>query len=253
MQQLESALRAYSRNGHADPDDEQITDLLPIVRHLVQRAAINLPRHYDLEFLTSAGVLALVEAVRTFDPTRGALLKTYAYAKIRGAILDELRASYLVSGTVRRKVSELTQAYNRLSQNLEHAPSARELARYLNTSEQEVDERFQLSKLLAFMSTEDHETGVPEGGRNLFDVMAGLDGGDDTPLGQIELADRKRLLADAIRDLPERERLVIALHYYEHLMLREIGLVLNVSESRVCQIHTAALLKLRKQLCPLGE
>ena len=253
MQQLETALKAYSRNGHCEPEDEQITDLLPIVRHLVQRAAINLPRHYDVDFLTSAGILALVEAVRTYDPDRGAMLKTYAYAKIRGAILDELRGSYLISGTVRRKVSELTRSYHRLAQDLQQSPTPEQLAEHMNITEKEVHERFQLSKLLSFLSTEDKENSTGESGRDLFGALSGRDADGEGPRALAETAEQRRLLAEALKTLSEKERLVVALHYYEHLMLREIGLVLNVTESRVCQIHTAALLKLQARLKPLAE
>jgi len=247
MQVLEEALKAYQRNGQADPADREIMDLLPLVRHLVQRTAINLPRHYDTEFLGSAGVLALVEAVRTFDPTRGVLLKTYAYAKIRGAILDELRGSYLVSGTVRRKVSELDRAYHTLQKQEGKPPSEKALALHLHTTEESIRERFQMAKLLSFLSIEEGQPGGGDGGQNLFDVMTGLNAGK-TPLGCAQTEEQKQRLAEAIGKLPERERLVIALHYYEHLMLREIGMVLDVTESRVCQIHTAALLRLQRRL-----
>ncbi|MEY4374083.1 MAG: hypothetical protein RL760_249 [Candidatus Eisenbacteria bacterium] len=219
----------------------------PLVRHVVERVAATLPRNVDHEDLYSAGVLGLLDAHAKFDTQKGVKFETYAVWRIKGAVLDQLRALDWASRSMRRKARNLDGVTRKLDQKLGRAASEDEVARELKMSRED------------FYRLLDHVRGAV---LVSLDETRGNDGDDNSTLADhladpnvVDLEARlqddqtRRMLLRTIDQLPEQERLVVALYYYEALTLKEIGRTLNISESRVSQVHTRAMsrLKLRMQ------
>jgi RNA polymerase sigma factor for flagellar operon FliA len=233
----------------ADPAirEKLIFEYLSLVKFVAGRLAIVLPPTVQMEDLVSSGILGLIDAIEKFDPRRDTRFKTYAIMRIRGAILDELRALDWVPRSTRRKARQLEEAYAHLERELGRAASDDEVASRLHISTRafhgllsEVSSACLLS-LDGFVSQLEGDD-TTRMGDNLADPTA------LQPSSKLEGMEVRDILAGSIEALPERERDVIALYYYEELTLREIGALLNVSESRVCQIHTKAILRLRGRL-----
>jgi RNA polymerase sigma factor for flagellar operon FliA len=218
----------------------------PLVRHVVERVATTLPRNVDHEDLYSAGVLGLLDAHAKFDVRKGVKFETYAVWRIKGAVLDQLRALDWVSRSMRRKARALDGVTRRLDQKLGRAASEDELARELKMKRDEFYRLLDhvrgavLVSLDETRSTEDQETTTL--GDHLPDPQAvNLD-------ARLEEEQTRLVLLRTLDMLPEQERLVVALYYYEHLTLKEIGRTLGISESRVSQVHTRAMARLRLRL-----
>lgn len=224
-----------------------IFEYLSLVKYVAGRLAVVLPPTVQMEDLVSSGVLGLIDAIEKFDPRRDTRFKTYAIMRIRGAILDELRSLDWVPRSTRRKARQLEETYAELERELGRAASDEEVSRRLRLTKKafytllaEVSSACLLS-LDGFVSHTDGDDNARMGD-NLADPHA------VEPSSRIEGTEIRELLVRSIEHLPERERDVIALYYYEELTLREIGTLLHVSESRVCQIHTKAILRLRGRL-----
>ena len=218
---------------------------LPHVRYIARRIHDRLPQSVCLEDLVHAGVLGLIDALNKYDPTKNVQLKSYAKFRIRGAILDSLRGLDWSPRDLRRKARLMEDAHRQLKAKYGRAATEPELAKEMGM---ELEEFFiflrdlrglDLSSLQAEASEDGHATGVLAGHAT---------GPEDDPFHICLQGEMKELLAEAIGELPEKERQVLALYYYEELTMKEIGQVLGVGESRVSQIHSAAMVRLRASL-----
>jgi RNA polymerase sigma factor for flagellar operon FliA len=233
------------RSGRDELDRDKLAEeYLPLVRHVANRIAASLPAHVDNDELFQVGSVGLVNASRSFDTERGVAFKTYAFALIRGAILDELRRLDIVPRSTREKIRAMDTAAARLSQDLDRAPVPAEIATAMEVSESTVVDLIRAARTVAMLSLDDGSNS-PEAllVRDILPCPHSLDPGDAA--AKAELID---VVAGKIGELPDTERRVITMYYREGLLLREIGAVLGVTESRVSQIHSRALARLQDML-----
>src|SRR3954466_15523218 len=243
----------YKEAGEREVRDELIVHYSPLVKYVAGRVAVGLPQNVEQSDLVSYGIFGLIDAIDKFDPGRGYKFETYAISRIKGAILDELRSIDWVPRSVRAKARSIERAYSKLENELRRSPEDKEVAGELGMTEQELATVLgQISFVGVVALDELLSAGSERGsGATVGDTIAG--GGHD-PVEAFESEEMRQVLADAINRMPDRERLVLTLYYYEGLTLAEIGHVLGVTESRVCQIHTKAIFQLRSRLSePLPE
>lgn len=242
-----SVQRDWSRYlKEQDPDMRKrlLNRYLPLVRNVAGRMAINFPRSVELCDLINTGVIGLIEAFHNFDPDRGVKFETYAVPRIRGAILDELRSLDWVPRSTRARAREIERALLEF-ENLEgRPPSDAELAEQLNITVEELQYSLEDVSKTALLSL-DELIFREEDNRQVPRIETVEDENANTTLKKLERSELQAFLVSAIDRLTEQEKLVIALYYYEELTLKEIGEVMKISESRVSQIHTKAVLKLR--------
>ncbi len=222
--------------------DRLILDHVPLLKHIAGRMALDLPGGIERDDLYGWGMVGLVNAADSFEPGCGLKFSTYAYSKIRGAILDELRRSDFLPRGRRERVRELDRVVAELAHRTGVAPSPEEIARELGVSLEEVDEILLAAKSAGHASLDEDVS------ESLFARLSDPDSED--PQGSVEWEETKDLLVRAIAGLNEQEKTVITLYYAEELRLREIADVLGVTESRVSQIHTRALYRLNRELAP---
>lgn len=223
--------------------DELIMKYAPLVKNVVGRMASKLPIDVsDREDLINVGIIGLMSALEKFDKTRNVQFETYARFRIRGAVLDELRARDWVPRSTRSKDNRLEEAFSRLQKDLGRAASEEEVAEYLGISLEEYFKLLDESRCVSLISSEDlpHDY-VDHHGQ--AEVMEKIEAGN--PLDLLARQELKAKLKEAIDDLPDKEKLVLSLYYYEELTMKEIGKVMELTESRVCQIHSQATLRLR--------
>ena len=227
--------------------DELLRRFAPLVRHVVERVAATLPRNVDHEDLYSAGVLGLLDAHAKFDTGKGVKFETYAVWRIKGAVLDQLRALDWVSRSMRRKARTLDGVTRQLDQRLGRAASEDELARELKMSRGDFYRLLDHVRGAVLVSLDETRAGDDQESATLADRLADPHAVDLE--AQLEEQQARNVLLRTLNLLPEQERLVVALYYYEHLTLKEIGRTLGISESRVSQVHTRAMsrMKLRMQ------
>lgn len=227
--------------------EEVIKQYSPMIKYVANRIAMRLPPHIEVDDLISVGVLGLIDAITKYDPTRGAKFKTYAEFRVRGAILDELRSMDWVPRSVRQKASNVDSVVQKLQSKLGRPPEDEEVAGEMGISLDQFFDTLNETKSMPVLSLEGlgiaKETGEQQ---SLLDCLAGK--GDTDPQTQIRLNELKEIIAQAIDTLPEQARLMISLYYYEELTMKEIGAVLDVTESRVSQIHSKAVFKLCTEL-----
>jgi RNA polymerase sigma factor for flagellar operon FliA len=244
---IESTWAAYKRGACRDARDQLILHYSPLVHYVAGRVAVGLPRSVDRSDLVSYGVFGLIDAIDKFEPERGYRFETYAIARIKGNMVDELRSLDWVPRSVRRKARAIEDASHKLEHELHRPPSDEELADCLGMTGHQL--RHALAQVaLINLVTFDAMVGAATDGDEPMTVGDLLVDGDDGPVALVELAEMRRHLADAIERLPERERVVVSLYYFDGLTLAEIGEVLGVTESRVCQIHGKAVLHLRLRM-----
>lgn len=219
----------------------------PMIKYVANRIAMRLPPHVEVDDLISVGVLGLMDAISKYDPTRGAKFKTYAEFRVRGAILDELRSMDWVPRSVRQKASNVDAVVRKLEAKLRRKPEDEEVAEEMELSLDQFYDTINETRSMPVFSLEDlgiaKETGEQQ---SLLDCLAGK--ADADPQTQIRLIELKGIIAKAIDTLPEKERLMVSLYYYEELTMKEIGVVLDITESRVSQIHSKAVYHLRTKL-----
>lgn len=228
----------FKATGDKVTRDELIVHYAPLVKYVAGRVGVGLPPHVDPADLVSYGMIGLIDAIDKFDPDRSVKFETYASNRIKGAILDELRATDWVPRSVRSKARALEEAQARLQGSLKRMPTDAELASELGVSEEE------LGEMLAQMSF----AGIAPLDELIGEGISLADTVQDQRLGPsevLEVREARRLLGEAISELGERERDVLALYYFENLSLAQIGDALGVSESRACQIHGKAVIQLR--------
>ncbi|MGH9171918.1 MAG: FliA/WhiG family RNA polymerase sigma factor [Acidimicrobiales bacterium] len=225
--------------------DRLILHYSPLVKFVAGRVLSRLPSTLDPNDLVSYGILGLIDAIEKFDLGRGLKFETYAVPRIRGAILDELRSIDWVPRSVRSKARDAEQAYAKLEHRLRRSPTDEELAAEMGISPAEFDNLMRQTSRASVLQLDEVLFTGQLGARTLGDTIA--DRGEG-PGANLELEETRRLVARAITGLPERERQVLTLYYYEGLNLSEIGDILGVTESRACQIHTKAVHQLRHRL-----
>jgi RNA polymerase sigma factor FliA len=227
--------------------DRLILTYAPLVKFVAGRLGSGLPTHVDENDLVSYGLLGLIGAIERYDPERDVKFETYAMARIKGSIIDELRAMDWVPRSVRAQARDIERAMTALEAQLHRAPTDEELSAKLGISEDELNDSLTAISRSSIAALDEMWT-VSSGGDQiaLIDTIEDTSGPEpQSALAQTELKDA---LAEAIARLPEREKLVITLYYYEELTLREIGDVLGVTESRISQLHTKAILRLKAHL-----
>ncbi|MEA1960039.1 MAG: FliA/WhiG family RNA polymerase sigma factor [Bacillota bacterium] len=238
----------YKEKENIDARDQLILHYAPIVKYVAGRLAINLSSVVEIDELISYGIEGLMDAIEKFDYKRNIKFETYAVTRIRGAMIDGLRSMDWVPVSVRQKGKELEKAYSRLETNLQRAATDEEVALEMGISEKELQGIVKNLACTTIMSLDDY-LGVDdtfEKKKRIIDML----GDNESPdaLDQVELAEIKELLAQSISRIPEKEKKIIYLYYYEGLTLKEIGAVLELSESRISQLHTKAILRLRGSL-----
>jgi len=224
--------------------NQLIKEYLPYVKRIVHRLALHLPATIDIDDLMNVGVIGLIQAVDRYDPERDNKFMTYAVFRIKGAVLSELRARDFLSRSNRRKIRELENAYLRLEQKLGREVEDAEIAKELGVDLEQVYRTKQLSSI-SFVSFEDLGFSSKDEKEKL---MKFLINNDEDALTLTKLKELKSALAKAIEQLSEKERLVISLYYLDELTMKETGEILGITESRVSQIHSQAIIHLRAKL-----
>ena len=230
----------------ADLKEKIVLEHTPLIRYIVNRIAVRLPSHIDLEDLQNTGVIGLMDAIDKYDPEKNCKFKTYAEFRIKGAILDQLRSLDWVPRSIRQKSRRLEQAYSNVEQRLGRSASENEVASSLGIDLDEFYFLLSQVKGISMVNLDELRSGSdsdqPAYGDIFEDVKA------ENPFASLKSRELCQAVADCIGNLPEKERLVISLYYYEDLNMKEIGNVLGITESRVCQIHTKSVARLRSKL-----
>ncbi len=238
----------YKNKRDLEAREQLILHYISLVKYLVGRMAIGLKGYLEIDDLISAGVYGLINAVDRFDPDKGIKFETFALARVKGAILDWLRSLNWIPQSVRAKARKLENAFADLEQKLGRPPEEPELAEYLGLDLKSLNQLLHEVTPLTLVSLEECWRSPDLDSEGLSPEELIPDPNADDPLAHLEFEEIKQTLADAIEKLPEKEKLVIALYYYEGLTLKEIGQVVGLSESRVSQLHTKAILRLRGRL-----
>ncbi len=242
----EEIWREYRNTKDAKLKNEIVLAHLSLVKYLAGRLAVKLPAFVGQEDLESYGIFGLLEAVEKFNPDLGVTFKAYAYSRIRGAMIDEIRKLNWIPRTLWQKIQFLNNTRERMQKELgEQVPNTM-LAEAMGITVAELYKLEGQINLLS-LSSLDETVSVADGERVRWGDMI-HDPESPDPLDLIEKEESRRLLVEAIEELPDKDRTVLALYYQEELTLKEIGKVLDVSESRVCQLHTRALNRLRGKL-----
>ena len=240
--------RTFRRTGDQALRDRLILTYAPIVKYVAGRLGTGLPAHVDEGDLVSYGLLGLISAIERYDPDRDVKFETYAIARIKGSILDELRSLDWVPRSVRSRARQIERAMSELEARIGRAPSDEEIAKKVGITVEELEGSLTDISRSSIAALDELWTISGSGG----DQVALIDTIEDTqgpePQSAFALTELREMVADAITNLPEREKLVVTLYYYEDLTLREIGEVLGVTESRISQLHTKAILRLKARL-----
>ena len=246
--ELRDLWRRYKEQGDGTARERLVVAYSPMVKFVAGRLGAGLPSHVEDADLISYGLVGLIGAIERFEPERGIKFETFAMTRIRGSIIDELRSLDWVPRSVRSRAREIEQAQAKLEHELQRAPTEAELAAKLNMTEEELQSVAAGDRQLLRLRARRAVDGLRLLRRPglLLDTIA--DDGAADPQEALATNEVKDRLTEAIGSLPEREQLVVALYYYENLTLREIGEVLGVTESRVSQLHTKAVMRLKSQL-----
>jgi RNA polymerase sigma factor FliA len=242
-------LRKYKeepRKLTPEEKDKLIMEFAPLIKFIAQKIAVRLPSNIELDDLISSGVIGLMDAIEKYDPSRDNKFKTYAEFRIRGAILDELRAQDWVPRSVRDKSKLLDRTYSSLEQSFGRAPTDEEVAAELKMTMDEFYDLVNQVRPVSLLSIDDSHTFSNVDKKSILNLLEGAK--INNPFNQLNFKTIKDIVTQAIEELPEKQRLVLSLYYYEDLNLKEIGRVLDVTESRVSQLHAQAVTRLRAKL-----
>jgi len=245
---LDTLWTEYKEHSSATARDKLLAEYTPLVRYTAQRMAINLPKSVQLGDLIGAGVIGLIKAVESFDSGRETKFETYATHKIRGAILDDLREQDWIPRSIRQKARMIKNAYAELEKKIGRTPYDNEVAEHLKLKPIEFEELLSEVAPTTIISLNEVISDNYGESTNMSLIDTLEDESAENPLDRLSLEEIKKVLADALLSLPENERQVIALYHYEELTLKEIGIAMNITESRVSQIHSKAMLKLKAKL-----
>ncbi len=242
----------YRRTGDQHLRDRLVLTYAPLVKYVAGRLGSGLPAHVDEGDLVSYGLLGLMGAIERYDPARDVKFETYAIARIKGQIIDELRAMDWVPRSVRSRARDIERAIGELEAKLGRAPTDEEISGKLGLSTDELEESLSEIARSSIAALDELWTVSGSGGDQVALIDTIEDERAPDPENTFSRTEQKEAIADAIARLPEREKLVVTLYYYEELTLREIGEVLGVTESRVSQLHTKAILRLKAHLSAAG-
>jgi RNA polymerase sigma factor for flagellar operon FliA len=243
---IQQLWQEYKATGARDARDRLIVHYSPLVKYVAGRVSVGLPQNIEQADLVSYGVFGLIDAIDKFDLERQIKFETYAIARIKGAIIDELRSIDWVPRSVRAKARSVEKAYATLEASLLRTPTDAEIAQEMGISEGDLQTIFNQISFVGLVALDEMLSGGERGeSTTLGDTIP--DKGEG-PVAAYEVEEMKQILAGAISRLGDREKLVLMLYYYEGLTLAEIGEVLGVTESRVCQIHTKAVIQLRSRM-----
>jgi len=241
----------FKRTGSQTLRNQLIIFYSPFVKYVAGRVLAGLPRHFDEEDLVSYGIIGLIDAIERFEPDRNLRFETYAIPRIKGAIIDELRSIDWVPRSVRTKARAVEQAYTHLEGTLRRTPNEAEVAAELEMTVGEFHKSLRKISTVGMMALDETLRGGERSERSTLGET--LPDRSQSPLDVLEAKESKEALVRAVDGMPERERTVLMMYYYDGLTLTEIGDVLGVTESRVCQIHTKALRQLRSKLADRPE
>ena len=236
----------YKDVGGRELRDQLIVHYSPLVKYVAGRVATGLPQNVDQADLVSYGIFGLIDAIEKFDLERGFKFETYAIARIKGNILDELRSIDWVPRSVRAKARAIEKAYSKLEGQLHRTPTDVELAEELDLTDEQLQTTLGQISFTGLVALDEMLSGGERGdSMTLGDTVAEPSMG---PVAAYEVEEMRQILAEAINRLPDREKTVLTLYYYEGLTLAEIGSILGVTESRVCQIHTKSVIQMRARM-----
>ncbi|WP_327069111.1 MULTISPECIES: RNA polymerase sigma factor WhiG [unclassified Kitasatospora] len=248
---LESLWRSYKGSGDPYLREQLILHYSPLVKYVAGRVGVGLPANVEQADFVSSGVFGLIDAIEKFDLDRAIKFETYAISRIRGAIIDELRALDWIPRSIRQKAKAVERTYAALEARLRRTPHEPEVAAEMGIAIEDLHAIFSQLSLANVVALDELLHPAGEGGERLSLMDTLEDTGADDPVEVAEDRELRKLLARAINTLPDREKTVVTLYYYEGLTLAEIGQVLGVTESRVSQIHTKSVLQLRAKLSDL--
>lgn len=240
--------REFKTTGDLRVRERLILHYSPLVKYVAGRVGVGLPSNIEQADLVSYGIFGLIDAIEKFDLARAIKFETYAISRIKGAIIDELRAIDWIPRSVRSKAREVEKAYAALEARLHRSPTEAEVAAELEMTLAELHAVFSQVSFVNVVALDELLSANGERGDKVSLVDTLEDTRAEDPVQVFESEETKYLLARAINTLPEREKIVVTLYYYEGLTLAEIGQVLGVTESRICQMHTKAVLQLRGKL-----
>ncbi len=244
MSTMEAQLKKLNKNDHV-LRNEIIAEYLPYVNRIVNRIATHLPPTVEVDDLVNVGIIGLIQAIERYDPSRDNKFMTYAVFRIKGAVLSELRSRDFLGRTTRKKIRNLEKAYLKLEQQLGREAEDEEVAQEMNM---DLDQFYQVKRMssISFVSFEEIGVTSREEKENLLNFLANNDSDDALSLTTVK--EIKATLAKHIENLPEKERLVVSMYYSDEMTMKEIGLALDITESRVSQIHSQAVIRLRSKL-----
>jgi RNA polymerase sigma factor for flagellar operon FliA len=243
MEIAEKLWQAYFQTKNHANKEKIIIHYAPLVKFVAGRLAMHIGQHVEYDDLIGYGIFGLIDAIDKFDQEKGVKFETYASLRIRGAIIDNIRKMDWVPRTLRKKNKEIDQAFTTLEDSLGRAPTDQELADKLGLTVGETQDQIRKSSVLGLISLDDYLD------QNYETPLNGLTSQpQDSPEMGAEKKERQQMLANAINKLSEKERLVVSLYYFEDLTLKEISSIMKVSESRISQIHSKAILKLQGKL-----
>lgn len=234
--------KQYKETKNPEIREKLIIEYAPLVKFIAGRLSIYFGNYVEYDDLVSFGIFGLIDAIDKFDLSKGVKFETYASLRIRGAIIDSIREMDWVPRSLRQKSKELEKLYFEIENELGHPASDSEIAEKLGISMEDFSKLLNEVSASSLISLEE----FLERGIEAQNVLK-----DDKPEVHVEVNEIKEILADAINKLPEKEKMVITLYYYEELTLKEISAIMNVSESRISQLHTKAVLRLRGKLAKL--
>lgn len=230
--------------------EQMVLQYSPLIRYVANRLALRLPSHIVLEDLVSAGIIGLMDAIQKFDPTKGSSFKTYAEFRIKGSMLDELRSLDWIPRSVRKKFHMVENAYASLQKALGRPAEAEEVAQSLGLELPEFYQLLDETKTVSLVALEGPWKAISANrnfqDQDLSDVLKDESGRDSFLC--VHFSQLQKIMVRAIEALPDKEKLLVSLYYYEELTMKEIGLIMGYTESRISQLHTQAMLRLRHRL-----
>jgi RNA polymerase sigma factor for flagellar operon FliA len=234
----------------SDLQEQMVLQYAPLIKYIASRLALRLPSHISLEDLVSSGIIGLIDAVQKFDPSKNINFKTYAEFRIKGAMLDELRSLDWIPRSVRKKSHLIEDAYAQLQKNLGRPAEAEEVAELLGLELVEFHQLLDETKAVSIVALEESRKTV---GGHVGYLEHGLletiqDDNARDSLMAVHFAELQEIMVQAIEALPDKEKLLISLYYYEELTMKEIGQIMGYTESRISQLHTQAMYRLKNKL-----
>ncbi len=244
MDLAQSREESFGKDSHL-LRNQIINEYLPYVKRIVNRIAVHLPATIEIDDLINVGVIGLIQAIERYDPTRDNKFITYAVFRIKGAVLSELRSRDFLGRTTRRKIRDLEKAYLKLEQKLGREVTDEEVAREMDM---DLDQFYKVKRMSSISFVSFEEIGYSTRNESAAVSSAMASGHTDDALALTTMKEIKSTIAKHIDLLPEKEKLVVSLYYSDELTMKEIGQVLNITESRVSQIHAQAIIHLRSKL-----